>query len=125
MSVGEKARLTISGDYAYGQQGYPGLVRLFFRMRHARSPTLRRSPRTPPSSLRLSSSPSSKRHSLPVLHVTLWAFLTASHNKLASPANGIACNVIQNMYKQTYGTWARSPCHTAIANKAQWLGTGD
>jgi hypothetical protein len=27
MSLGEKARLTITGDYAYGQAGYPGLVR--------------------------------------------------------------------------------------------------
>ena len=28
MSKGEKARLVISGDYAYGERGYPGLVRL-------------------------------------------------------------------------------------------------
>ena len=27
MSIGEKARLTITGDYAYGERGYPGLVR--------------------------------------------------------------------------------------------------
>ena len=27
MSKGEKARLTITGDYAYGPSGYPGLVR--------------------------------------------------------------------------------------------------
>jgi len=26
MKVGEKARLTISGDYAYGARGYPGLI---------------------------------------------------------------------------------------------------
>ncbi|EGP85712.1 unnamed protein product [Zymoseptoria tritici ST99CH_1A5] len=26
MTLGEKARLTITGDYAYGQQGYPGLI---------------------------------------------------------------------------------------------------
>ena len=26
MSLGEKAKLTITGDYAYGQQGYPGLI---------------------------------------------------------------------------------------------------
>ncbi|RKP11626.1 FK506-binding protein 1 [Piptocephalis cylindrospora] len=26
MSVGEKARLTISSDYAYGESGYPGLI---------------------------------------------------------------------------------------------------
>ncbi|CCG80942.1 FK506-binding protein [Taphrina deformans PYCC 5710] len=26
MSLGEKAKLTISGDYAYGDRGYPGLI---------------------------------------------------------------------------------------------------
>ncbi|KAK6428691.1 Fork head 1 [Oleoguttula sp. CCFEE 5521] len=26
MTLGEKATLTITGDYAYGQQGYPGLI---------------------------------------------------------------------------------------------------
>ena len=26
MSVGERARLTITGDYAYGERGYPGLI---------------------------------------------------------------------------------------------------
>lgn len=26
MSQGEKAVLTISGDYAYGEKGYPGLI---------------------------------------------------------------------------------------------------
>ncbi|OLL22374.1 Peptidyl-prolyl cis-trans isomerase [Neolecta irregularis DAH-3] len=26
MSLGEKARLTITGDYAYGEQGFPGLI---------------------------------------------------------------------------------------------------
>ncbi|BFZ62880.1 FK506 binding protein proline rotamase rapamycin-binding protein [Saitoella coloradoensis] len=26
MSLGEKAKLTITGDYAYGQRGYPGLI---------------------------------------------------------------------------------------------------
>jgi len=26
MSIGEKARLTITGDYAYGERGYPGLI---------------------------------------------------------------------------------------------------
>ena len=27
MSLGETALLTITGDYAYGEKGYPGLVR--------------------------------------------------------------------------------------------------
>jgi FK506-binding protein 1 len=26
MTLGEKATLTISGDYAYGERGYPGLI---------------------------------------------------------------------------------------------------
>lgn len=26
MSLGERAKLTITGDYAYGKQGYPGLI---------------------------------------------------------------------------------------------------
>lgn len=26
LSVGERAKLTISGDYAYGKRGYPGLI---------------------------------------------------------------------------------------------------
>ena len=26
LSLGERARLTISGDYAYGERGYPGLI---------------------------------------------------------------------------------------------------
>lgn len=26
MSLGEKAKLTITGDYAYGPRGYPGLI---------------------------------------------------------------------------------------------------
>jgi len=26
MSLGEMAKLTITGDYAYGEQGYPGLI---------------------------------------------------------------------------------------------------
>ncbi|KAK6497578.1 FK506 binding protein proline rotamase rapamycin-binding protein [Arthrobotrys musiformis] len=26
MTLGEKARLTITGDYAYGERGYPGLI---------------------------------------------------------------------------------------------------
>lgn len=26
LSIGEKARLTITGDYAYGERGYPGLI---------------------------------------------------------------------------------------------------
>ncbi|KAF3160283.1 FK506 binding protein proline rotamase rapamycin-binding protein [Orbilia oligospora] len=26
MSLGEKAKLTITGDYAYGDSGYPGLI---------------------------------------------------------------------------------------------------
>jgi len=78
MSLGEKARLTITGDYAYGERGYPGLVRHTTprALEARRDPALTRgctngnalaparSRRTPPSSSRSSCFRSSPKRSL-------------------------------------------------------------